>query len=177
MGVQVKALRFPIIVGMGLMIVSFQNCSQTSFGSGDEALNKSSMLVPVNDTSDPDVGTDVTGNDDIPNQEQPDHESAPPTDNEQPKHQCSKEYTKHNSGELVACILDGPGKSLKLGMISENLDGVTSVAQSVCISRKACLDLVPAVFKVKGVETRGYCDHNPNVLRLTDSEVKTLLGI
>lgn len=163
-----KALRFSIIVGMGLMIVSFQNCSKTSFGTNDGALSKSSTLAPVDDTSDPDAGIDSTppvDNENVDNE------------NEEAEHQCSHEYTKHNSGEFVACILDGPGKSMKLGLISEKLDGVNSVAQSVCVTRKACLDLVPAVFKVKGIETRGYCNHNPNVLRLTDTEVKTLLGI
>jgi hypothetical protein len=165
----VKALRFSIIVGMGLMIVSFQNCSKASFGPSKGTLSKSSALVPVDDTSDPDGGSVVTGGDDHHNNQQMDDENS--------GHQCSREYTKNNSGEFVACILDGPGKSIKLGMMSEKLDGVNSVAESVCVTRQACLDMVPTMFKVKGVETRGYCDHNPNVRRLSDAEVKTLLGI
>lgn len=172
-----KALRFSIIVGMGLMIVSFQNCSKASFGSSEGVLSKAS-LVPVDDTSDPDSGGSVvTNGDDSENNHQGDHDSAESTDNQNSDHQCSREYTKNNSGEFVACILDGPGKSLKLGIMSEKLDGVNSVAESVCVTRQACLDMVPTMFKVKGVEARGYCDHNPNVRRLSDAEVKSLLGI
>jgi hypothetical protein len=168
---------------MGLMIVSFQNCSKASFGSSEGVLSKAS-LVPVDDTSDPDSGGSVVtnGDDSENNQSQSQAENQNQNENNQQAdhgsdHQCSREYTKNNSGEFVACILDGPGKSLKLGIMSEKLDGVNSVAESVCVTRQACLDMVPTMFKVKGVETRGYCDHNPNVRRLSDAEVKSLLGI
>jgi hypothetical protein len=188
----VKALRFSIIVGMGLMIVSFQNCSKASFGPSEGTFSKSSsdVLVPLaddNSFTDPDIGGSNQLGDNSnqynennqsnePNQQvgQDENSNQETADNE---HQCSREYTRNNSGEFVACILDGPGKSIKLGIMSEKLDGVNSVAESVCVTRQACLDLVPTMFKVKGVETRGYCDHNPNVRRLSDAEVKTLLGI
>jgi len=180
-----------IIVGMGVMIVSFQNCSKASFGSGDGSFAKTNVLVPVDGASDPDGGPVVAGSDNhnsnsnsnsngneqqMEHHENSNHESAEHTDSESSDHQCTKEYTEKDSGDYVACILDGPGKSVKLGIMSEKLGGVNSVAQSVCVTKKACLDLVPAVFKVKGVEERGYCKGNPNVRRLTDAQVKTLLG-
>jgi hypothetical protein len=56
--------------------------------------------------------------------------------------------------ELVACILEGNGKSVKLGIVSDSLDGVNAVSQSVCVSRKACLELVPEKFNVKGADDR-----------------------
>ncbi|MGE3760011.1 MAG: hypothetical protein AB7H97_19745 [Pseudobdellovibrionaceae bacterium] len=152
-------MRLSIIMGLGLMIVSFQNCSKTSFSTVEGAQAKASeVLVPMD--TDPDS---VDQND--PKKE--DHGK-----------QCDrdKDIDKEN-GEFVACILDGPGKSIKLGIMSDKLDGVNSVAESVCVTENACLNLVSASFKVKGVEDRGYCKHNHNVRRLSDAEVKTLLGI
>ena len=35
---------------------------------------------------------------------------------------------------------------------------------------------VAAAFNVEGAYDRGYCDHNPNVTRLTDTEVHKLLN-
>ncbi len=80
-----------------------------------------------------------------------------------------------DTGDLVACILKDHGKSLKLGLIEEQLGGVHSVARSVCISRKGCLELVAAKFEVEGAYDRGYCKGNPNVVRLTDAQLTELL--
>ena len=77
--------------------------------------------------------------------------------------------------DLVACILVDHGKSLKLGFVADKLEGVNAVAESVCISRHACLDIVSKAFPVEGAYERGYCEHNPNVLRLKDAEVEALI--
>lgn len=85
------------------------------------------------------------------------------------------EHGDHEGSEYVACILDGPGKSLKLGIVSQSLDGVNAAASVVCVTEKACLGPVAEVFKVKGAYERGYCEHHQNARRLSDDEVKSLL--
>ena len=89
-------------------------------------------------------------------------------------HPIEGETPDEDSG-LVACILKQHGKSLKLGLIEAELGGVNSVARSVCISRSGCLVLVAAKFEVEGAYDRGYCRGNPNVVRLTDAQLKELL--
>lgn len=79
-------------------------------------------------------------------------------------------------GDYVACILVDHGKSLKLGLLTEDLVGVNSVAESVCITRKECLGPVTKQFKVEGACDRGYCAHNPNVTRLADDEIDKILS-
>jgi hypothetical protein len=80
--------------------------------------------------------------------------------------------------EYVACILVEHGKSLKLGLVTTTtMGGVNSVAESVCVTKVECLGDVAKAFNVLGAYERGYCEHNPNVKRLTDAQVKNLLGI
>lgn len=176
LGVGVKAMRLSIIVSLGVMIVSFQNCSKASFSSSGGTLAKASdVLVPVD--GDPDSAP--------PSPPKDNHGQSGNQNNQAGNHQCDHSDAEagtdkedaNNKSDLVACILDGPGKSIKLGIMSNKLDGVNSVAKSVCVTEHACLDLVSTAFKVKGVEDRGYCKNNPNVVRLSDAEVKGLLGL
>lgn len=81
-----------------------------------------------------------------------------------------------DTDQYLACILNGPGKSLKLGMVESSLDGVNAVARAVCVSEQACLGPIAEVFPVKGAYKRGYCNHNRNVQRLTDAQVDALLA-
>jgi hypothetical protein len=78
--------------------------------------------------------------------------------------------------EYIACILVDHGKSLKLGLITEQLGGVHSVAQSICITKSECLVQVATAFQVEGAYKRGYCAHNPHVRRLTNAQVDALLA-
>lgn len=78
--------------------------------------------------------------------------------------------------DLVACILVDHGKSLKLGLVEGALQGVNAVSDSVCIKRASCLELVSRKFDVQGAYDRGYCAHNPNVVRLSDDELASLLN-
>ena len=69
------------------------------------------------------------------------------------------------------------GKSLKLGLLTTGgLAGVNAVAESVCVTRGECLGAIAQHFDVQGAYERGYCEHNPNVTRLTDAQVATLLA-
>jgi hypothetical protein len=79
-------------------------------------------------------------------------------------------------GELVACILKGPGKSMKLGLVEQGLGAVNAVSKSVCVTPKGCLEQVSQKFEVIGIGERGYCAGNPNVVQLSDEELAALLA-
>lgn len=90
--------------------------------------------------------------------------------------ECSDDNDNHHDVEYVACIITDHGNSLKLGLMTTGLGGVNSVAESVCVTRSECLGDIASSFNVRGAYERGYCEHNPNVRRLTDDEVKALLA-
>lgn len=88
----------------------------------------------------------------------------------------SDDNDENGNGLYRACILNGPGKSLKLGLVASSLKGVHPVSSSVCITENACLQIVSQKFSVKGSYARGYCKGNPHVVRLTDAEVQSLIN-
>jgi len=85
------------------------------------------------------------------------------------------EDTSSGSDDVGVCILEGNGKSLKLGLAGSHLAGVKAMASAVCVSQKACLELVPQKFNVQASYDRGACGGNPNVVILTDAQVQALL--
>ena len=80
------------------------------------------------------------------------------------------------SSALVACILEGPGSSVKVALSRAGLSGQNSASDSVCMSEKACLTVVSKILPVKSAEKRGYCGHNPNVVSMTDAEVEAAVN-
>jgi hypothetical protein len=89
---------------------------------------------------------------------------------------CANDNVSADCEEYVACILDGPGKSVKLGMISSDLQGVHAVAEAVCVTVHECVGPIAKYFHVQGPYERGWCGHNPHVPELTDSQVDALLS-
>lgn len=55
------------------------------------------------------------------------------------------------------CILEGPGKSIKLGLRPNALAAGTTADQAVCMSRNACLNIASKAFSVKMAHSRGFC--------------------
>jgi hypothetical protein len=85
---------------------------------------------------------------------------------------------KEDSSQFV-CILNGSGNSTRLGQTSGSLTADTSAVNDVCMSEKACLEIVVKAFEVKGAEMRGYCKSssgNPNVVRMSDKEVEDAIN-
>lgn len=80
------------------------------------------------------------------------------------------------AASLVACILEGPGSSVKVALNRAGLSGQHSASESVCMSERACLTVVSKILPVKSAEKRGYCGHNPNVLSMTDAEVEAAVN-
>src|SRR5262249_43077053 len=69
-----------------------------------------------------------------------------------------------------ACILEGPGKSIKLG----SSGGQHQIPQVLCMSQEACLEIASQAFEVKGPEFRGYCkpQGNPHVAHVTNEDLQ-----
>lgn len=163
-------------------MMGFQNCAETQFTSADNGIATKSSFIPVvtddsSTSSSPNSGSDADGviaqgsDIEIP----PSRGNDDDSDDSDSSSDDSASYEAEEELDLVACILDGPGKSVKLGLSDDSLGGVNAVSKSVCISVKACTEIVPQLFSVKGPEKRGYCAHNPNVVRLTDAEVQALI--
>lgn len=98
----------------------------------------------------------------------------PPVEHDEDEH----EHEMEDADLSYVCILEGPGKSVKAGIVSDLLGGGRSAAASVCMSRRACLELMSQKFAVKAAEKRGYCPaKNPNAVNMSDAEIKAkLLG-
>lgn len=90
----------------------------------------------------------------------------------------NSEDRRHDGSQsgLVACILEGPGSSVKVALSQAGLAGEHSVSKSICMSRNACLGIVSKILPVKSAEKRGYCGHNPNVVSMTDAEIEAAVN-
>lgn len=134
-----------------VMIMMFQNCQKASFTSATSS-SRGKVLGQIGQLDDDDTSGSIT---------QPGGGSnIGPSD---------------NSGPYNVCILDGPGKSVKLGATEAGVPrGQNKVPGVVCMSPNACLNIVSKRFKVKGPEFRGYCKvgGNPHVFHASDAQIK-----
>lgn len=198
-----------------LIVWGFQNCSKVDFEPGSaESVGKADIenaeLVEVNDSEDTGIpdgesydeedsdemgvsetygpSDDMDGDD---SSEEDDENLDVVEENDDDEMDDSSDPEDVDNGEgrsLYACILEGPGKSTKLGLkchknqkdgergsLDEGLIGRKPIVHSVCVSKEACLGRIAKVFVVKGAYKRGYCRHNPHVRRLSDEEVDFLI--
>lgn len=164
-----------------LIIFGFQNCADKSFAPTDANsfaktqalalvdgdLNEGSGTIPAIGSIGAEVpATTVEG------------PVVPETHKNKDKDQelgTEDSATGSDEDEYVACILEDHGKSLKLGLVEGDLQGVLGVPHSICIPKQACLEDVAEAFGVEGSYQRGYCAHNPNVRRLSQVELRPLL--
>lgn len=100
----------------------------------------------------------------------------PPVEHDEDENE--HEHEMEDADRSYVCILQGPGKSVKVGIVSDVLGGGNSAAASVCMSKRACLELMSKKFPVKSAEKRGYCPaKSPNAVNMSDAEIKAkLLG-
>jgi hypothetical protein len=107
----------------------------------------------------------------------------PPGDEHPPKGPKNPPPVSEESGggDLVGCILlEGHGQSLKVGLLTQNLEGVESRVDSVCMPASSCLGEVANAFKVPtevAPGSQGFCHGNPNVQHLTAAQVHSLLPV
>jgi len=196
--------KYGVIIGTLSLLVFFQNC-QRSVEFGSDAMNGAVLmggdLTPVA-TDDGQEDAVVTANPNDPpvfppvdegenETEDPSTQPQPPTvtaneNHPTPPHGGGRTDGEHGNngndnteeesptGEFV-CILDGPGKSVKLGLIDGDLQGKNAVPSVVCMTERACGQIVARAFAVKSAEKRGYCkidSGNPNVIHMTDAQLE-----
>lgn len=156
------------MAALGLMVLSFQNCQKAalSSGSNDNLSKADGVLTPVT-ANDPEDAQGTILQPDAPTSDTPTTDT-PPTD--------MGPYTSVDSGDGNVCILDGPGKSVKLGMTSAGVPkGQNKIPQVLCMSANACLKIASQYFVVKGPEFRGYCKlphGNPHVTHISDADLQ-----
>ncbi len=163
------------ILATGSMLILFQNCQKSTFSEETSATNfkSDSQLVPViqNDPEDAEgeilqPDEDTGNNNEGPRPKGPPGQT-PPGLNNNPGH-------SNTEGGYYVCILDGPGKSVKMG-IATQLQGQNPIPGVVCVTRHGCLEIASQYFTVKGPEFRGYCKlphGNPHVSHMTDAELQ-----
>ncbi len=166
------------VTGLSIVMVGFQNCAKTSFkdsgGAGDGQVAKASSLVAVEDAEvDNEVEIDDSGMDAEPDVTVRDDDMGPKKDRSEDR--SDVDAPTDHANDLVVCILEGPGKSIKLGLIEDDLSGVHAVSKAICVSRQTCLVEVAKKFNVKSAEKRGYCKRHADDRVLSDSEVQELL--
>lgn len=196
-----KLKRFAIIVGTGLLLAGFQNCQQARMSSSPDAMSKAGQVTPIiqNDPEEVDGSVVQTGNGDplvpppvIPLPAPGATPDAPVIPLDPPGGKCKINCVSENppapgapgspgspvvdSGGGNVCILQGPGKSVKLGQNPDAVPGGQHKIPGVlCMSARACLEIASQAFEVKGPEFRGYCKTphgNPHVFHVTDAQLQ-----
>lgn len=151
-----------IILMMSGMMMFFQNCQRMALTSSDsEGLLKAGVLAPVNSNGSEDAQGDI------------------PQPGETPPGGGTPELpvvdTSGDTGEYV-CILNGPGKSIKLGLTAGGAPaGQHKIKAVLCMTENACLNIASQAFEVQGAYFRGYCKlphGNPHVIHITEGQLQ-----
>jgi hypothetical protein len=89
-------------------------------------------------------------------------------------HHGDGDHSGSSSKAAFVCILEGPGKSVKLGLRTSSLAAGNSADQAVCMSQNACLNIASKAFSVKMADRRGFCKHSSASGRvsMTDAQME-----
>lgn len=160
-----------LIISMGFLVAGFQNCqkAEISSASTDASAKVDGNLIPVT-ANDPE---DASGSVLQPGELQTSNTITMEPPVVPPPAPGNGNHVDSNSGDYV-CILEGPGKSVKLG-IDSRLQGQNPVPGVLCMSANACLKIASQAFGVKGPEFRGYCKlphGNPHVSHITGADLQ-----
>lgn len=158
-----------LIFSMGFLVAGFQNCqkAEISSASTDASAKVDGNLIPVTANDPEDASGSVL---------QPGEMQTPNTITMEPP--VVGNHVGSSSADYV-CILEGPGKSVKLG-IDSRLQGQNPVPGVLCMSANACLKIASQAFGVKGPEFRGYCKlphGNPHVSHITDADLQAKVNV
>jgi hypothetical protein len=162
------------------LVLSFQNCSGVEFskasiggnskldgGTGDSVLTP----VPENEDQNQDQDDDEYADDDKDYDYDDDKDDKDYDDDDKNCRDCEKNRLQS------ICILEGPGRSVRLGLINDELAAVGQTPRVVCTTERACSEIVSKKFDVKSSERRGFCNgQNPHVVRLNENEISNLIN-
>ncbi|MES2767694.1 MAG: hypothetical protein V4596_00995 [Bdellovibrionota bacterium] len=168
-----KILSFVLLA---LVLIGYQNCGKKmdfASNSSGVGISEDTTLQPIEDTSDDDSaeGPDVEYPEEPPTEQIVDHPSNNSQGNDNQNGNSSR------SDQVYICILDGSGKSQRLGLSNNQLVTVGSTPLTVCTTKRACLEFVSKKFNVVSAEYRGFCKENKgHSQQVSESEILTLLG-
>lgn len=160
-------VRVSIFISLTMLMMAFQNCQPAKVSAGSGETSEKLTPVVANDPEDAEGSVVQNGESEAPVDIPP--ADTPPADDPNRPNNPNVDA----DGDHFVCILEGPGKSIKLGQIT-TLGGQHKIPQVLCMTRVACLDIASQAFEVKGPEFRGYCKPkgNPHVVHVTDAELQ-----
>lgn len=149
-------------VVLAVTIMPFQSCQPTNFSATDM---QKAALSPINTPSGVAVGVSTA-----PAATDVGTTSTAPAATSEPAPIAQVTITR-----FVICLVNDPNSSEKF-----NADGMgePSINGALCMSENACLNIVSQKFTVTGIfpGSDGVCGNNPNVVRVTDAQVQTLIN-
>lgn len=165
-----KNMGYCVLLGFLALVVQGCESGTTQFSSV-AATDSVGVLAAVESNDSGISDDDLTSPPPLPGDD-----SVPP-EGEAPGEDDAGSEPGNSTGNFV-CILAGPGKSLKLGILSGAPKGQHKVPSVLCMSETACLEIASQAFEVKGPEQRGYCKSpqgNPHVHHVTDAQLQALV--
>jgi hypothetical protein len=118
------------------------------------------------------------------------HAHCPGCDDQRPKKKNCKDKKKKYSQEgrnsresergdtSYVCVVEGPGRSNRVGYISESSIGAqNSTPETLCMSKKACLEIMPSEFIVKGAMKTGFCKNGKaGTIPVSDAQAAAMIA-
>ena len=171
-----KLKKYAVIFGVGAVITLFQNCGdQVDFSTSDPVQTKGEVVLL--EEQQPDLGDGQDGN-------EPPVIISEEGSEEGEERECSGRHeerdSKHRDDEKqrhYICIIEGPGKSQKIGYINNVILVKEGTPSTVCMTRRACEEIIAVSFNVKAAKHSGYCGKNKHTIQLSDEKLMELLDI
>lgn len=201
--------KFFVLVAMVTLMVSYQNCSNTmNFDATEQLMAKVGEAKEdgsntydgvIDEIADSMPGSPVTAPPvaappvaappvaapptaeppSAPGARYPPVAREPDHEDDDSDHDYADDGGASHSQASYVCVLEGRGKSVRLGQSSAGLSGDTSTVNDICMSKKACEEVVSKAFAVKGAEKRGYCGENngrEDIVKMSDAEVNEAIA-
>ncbi len=151
--------RFVLIcLGVATLVFGFQNCSEVGFSN---ASDKGTLVAKDVGGTTVDTGDGTTTTPDTTTTDTTDTDTDTDDTTEVPD--TAHEYV---------CVLNGNGKSQKIGFINGKLLSKNATPDDVCMSAEACTDIISTKFDVYGPEKRGFCPGKAHTIELTNTQIK-----
>ncbi len=152
--------------------VFFQNC-----GMNVRFANMDGKLLAKN-VSDDDGDNGGQGDpDESPTPEPSASPTATPGESPSPSASPTATPLEGDGGPLTfVCVLEGPGRSVLLGYLEEELVASGNTPDTICTTKRGCEDIVSLKFDVKEAWEREYCSHNKHVRQADEATLRLLIG-
>lgn len=165
------------LVTLGLIALGFQNCSNTSFSNADaqtlSKLNGEDATLTLIDEADGAQEGDVL----ISTTPEAPVVGRGQSAERRPSGEVEVVPSDDVSNRLFVCVVEGPGKSHKVAYMNDAIISKVGTPADICMSEKACTDIISQAMVVKGPEKRGFCpDKNPHVVNFSDVEIQNLVN-